>query len=79
MDGSGNIYIADPYNDRIRKVAVATGLISTVAGTGVAGYNGDGIAATTAQLYVPSGVAVDSSGNIYIADSYNGRIRKVTK
>lgn len=76
MDGSGNLYIADKNNHRIRKVA-ANGNISTVAGTGQAGYNADGIAATSAQLYEPYGVAMDSSGNLLIADSLNARIRKV--
>jgi trimeric autotransporter adhesin len=67
VDGSGNIYIADWNNNRIREVNTS-GIISTVAGNGIAGYNGDGIAATAAELYDPYGVAVDGSGNIYIAD-----------
>jgi PKD repeat protein len=79
VDGSGNIYICDQGNDRIRKVTVATGQISTVAGTGSGGYNGDGISAKSATIYSPSGVALDSAGNIYIADQYNSRIRKVTQ
>jgi len=77
VDSSGNIYIADQENHRIRKVDGTSGLISTVAGTGTYGYNGDGITATTAELGYPIGVAVDSSGNIYIADYQNHRIRKV--
>ena len=77
VDSSGNIYIADTQNQRIRKVDAATGIIQTVAGTGSAGYNGDGGPATSAQLKAPSGVAIDSSGNIYIADTQNFRIRKV--
>jgi hypothetical protein len=77
VDSSGNIYIADTDNDRVREVNHATGLISTVAGTGIGGYNGDNIQATAAELYMPYGVAVDSSGNLYIADYYNSRIRKV--
>ena len=77
VDSAGNVYIADFENERARKVTVSTGLISTVAGTGTAGYNGDGIAATSAELYLPAGVAVDGSGNIYIADDGNERIRKV--
>jgi sugar lactone lactonase YvrE len=69
------IYIADTYNHRIRKVA--NGIISTVAGTGTAGYNGDGIMATAATLYLPSSVALDPSGNLYIADTDNCAIREV--
>ena len=76
VDGSGNIYIADRNNERIRKVD-ASGNISTVVGTGTPGYNGDGCRATTARLYIPYGVAVDGSGNLYIADGNNHRIRKV--
>jgi len=76
VDSSGNIYIADYMNHQIRKVNTS-GIISTVAGNGTAGYSGDGGAATVAQLYYPAGVAVDSAGNIYIADYNNNRIRKV--
>ena len=78
IDNSGNVYIADYTNNRIRKVTISTGFISTVAGTGTASYSGDGAAATSAALNTPSGVAVDSSGNIYIADRTNDRVRKVT-
>jgi uncharacterized repeat protein (TIGR03803 family) len=78
VDSAGNIYIADYANERIRKVTVSTGIISTVAGNGTAGYSGDGGAATSAELQHPVGVAVDSAGNIYIADMENNRIRKVT-
>jgi sugar lactone lactonase YvrE len=78
VDGSGNIYIADYFNHRIRRVAASTGIISTVAGNGTEGYGGDGSAATSAKLKGPSGVAVDGIGNIYIADTYNSRIRKIT-
>ena len=77
VDGSGNVYIADSENYRIRKVDAATGIITTVAGTGEFGYNGDGIAATEAMLAGPQGVVVDSAGNLYIADTNNGRIRRV--
>jgi trimeric autotransporter adhesin len=79
IDGSGNIYIADSANNRIRMVTKSTGIISTVAGTGSSGYSGDGGLATSATLNYPRGVAVDASGNVYIADTYNNRIRMVTK
>ena len=78
VDGSGNVYIADWGNHRIRKVEASTGIISTIAGNGTGGYNGDGISATAAELNYPAGVAVDGSGNIYIADDGNNRIRKLT-
>jgi len=78
IDSSGNIYIADVGNYRIRKVTVSTGFISTVAGNGTQGYSGDGGPATSAKMQGPTGVAVDTAGNIYIADSYGNRIRKVT-
>ena len=76
VDGSGNLYIADSHNNRIRKVSGGT--ISTIAGIGTAGFFGDGATAVTAQLSLPQGVAVDGSGNVYIADTNNHRIRKVT-
>ena len=74
----GNIYIADTYNHRIRKVTVSTGIISTIAGTGTYSYSGDNGAATSASLYSPCGVGLDTAGNVYISDTYNNRIRKVT-
>ena len=76
VDGAGNLYIADAVNNRIRKVDTS-GNISTVAGNGMYGSSGDGGPATMAQLAVPTGVAVDSAGNLYIADSDNNRVRKV--
>ena len=79
MDSSGNVFIADTQNNRIREVVKSTGTIITVAGTGPSGYNGDNIAATSAMLSVPYAVAVDSSGNLYIADGFNNRIREVVK
>ena len=76
VDSSGNLFIADWGNGRIRKVDTS-GTISTVAGNGTAGFSGDGGPATSAKLNIPRGVAVDSSGNLFIADWSNGRIRKV--
>jgi uncharacterized protein (TIGR03437 family) len=77
LDGKGNVYIADTYNNRIRKVA-QDGTISTVAGNGIAGFTGDGGAALSAELNTPSGISLDSAGNIYIADTYNDRVRRVS-
>jgi uncharacterized repeat protein (TIGR01451 family) len=76
LDSAGNLYIADMSNNRIRKITPG-GVISTVAGTGVSGFSGDGGAASSAQLSGPGGVAVDAAGNLYIADSFNNRIRRV--
>jgi len=78
VDVSGNINFADSSNNVIRKITASTGDISTVAGTGTGGYSGDGGAATSAKLSAPKAVAVDSSGNLYIADMSNNRIRMVT-
>jgi len=77
IDAAGNLYIADTYNDRIRKVT-PQGIISTVVGNGSQGYSGDGGPATLAQLSYPKAVAFDAAGNLYIADFDNNRIRKVT-
>jgi sugar lactone lactonase YvrE len=77
VDSAGNVYIADYSNHRIRKITTA-GLIGTIAGTGTSGFSGDGGPATAAKLYYPAGMAVDSTGNLYIADSNNSRIRKIT-
>jgi len=77
VDAAGNLFIADASNDRIRRVAAGTGIITTVAGTGVAGFGGDGGAGTSAQLWNPTGVAVDAAGNLFIADAQNNRIRQV--
>ena len=76
LDGSGNLYIGDTGNQRVRRVN-GSGTISTVAGTGTQGFSGDGGPATAAQLRDPVGVALDGSGNLYIADSANSRVRKV--
>lgn len=76
VDRRGNLFLADAANERIRKVSPA-GIITTYAGTGTPGYNGDGIAATSAQLFRPEGVAVDDTGNVFIAENGSVRIRKV--
>ncbi len=76
VDNVGNIYLADAGNNRIRKIT-PDGIIHTIAGTGTAGYNGDGIPATAAQLNAPYSVTVDDTGNVYIGDLYNFRIRKI--
>jgi hypothetical protein len=75
-DAQGNFYVADAINSVVRKFSVG-GAISTVAGNGTQGYSGDGSAATLAQLAFPTGVAVDGSGNIFIADFFNACVRKV--
>ena len=79
LDAKGNLYISDSGNSAIRKVAAATSIITTVAGdgTGIAGYSGDGGPATQAKLSYPMGLALDSSGNLYIADDKNCLIRMV--
>ena len=76
VDGSGNVYIADTWNHRIRKVD-SSGIITTIAGNGTRGFGGDGGSATSSMLNLPNGVAVDGSGNVYIADYHNHRVRKV--
>ncbi len=77
IDGAGNLYIADTANNAVREVSAATGLIFTIAGTGTAGYTGDGGPATSATLNQPWGVTVDPVGNVYIADTNNHTIRRV--
>ncbi len=78
VDAAGNLYIADTSNNRVRKVVAASGAISTIAGNGTNNFSGDGGPATSAQMNSPFGVTQDSSGNLYISDSGNNRIRKVT-
>jgi hypothetical protein len=78
VDAAGNIFIADTNDDRVREVVQATGNIVTVAGDGFSSYGGDGGPATAASLSLPSGVAVDALGNLYIADNENSRIREVS-
>jgi hypothetical protein len=77
IDAAGNIYILDRGVSVVRKIAASTGIISTIAGTGVAGYSGDGALANTAQLRNPSSLKIDESGNIIIADNGNYRIRRI--
>jgi sugar lactone lactonase YvrE len=77
VDARGNLYIADRNNHRIRLVAAGSGAITTVAGTGAAGFSGDGGAAASAQLNAPAAVAVDADGNLYIVDQGNNRLRVV--
>lgn len=76
MDAMGDLFIADIFNNRIRKVNT-NGIITTVAGNGTQSYSGDGGYATNAGIVEPSGVAVDATGNIFIADTFDGRIRQV--
>ena len=76
VDGNGNVYIADTGNNKVRKVDT-TGTITTFAGTGMSGSMGDGGSATSARLSAPRDVAVDGSGNVYIADTGNNKVRKV--
>ena len=76
-DSAGNLYIADTSHHRIRKVDAMTGLITTVAGTGVAGFSGDGGPATAAQLNAPWDVAIDAAGNTYIADTGSHCVRRI--
>ena len=77
VDAAGNLYIADTENFRVRKIAAAGGVITTVAGNGRQGFSGDGGAATAASIDSPSGLAVDADGNLYIADTHNHRVRRV--
>ena len=77
VDAAGDVFISDTGNERIREINHATGVITTVAGTGVIGYVGDGGPATAAQLYNPQGIALDAAGNIYIADTYSSRVREI--
>jgi sugar lactone lactonase YvrE len=78
VDAAGNVYFSDSLNNRIRKIAAGTGIISTVAGTGAAGFSGDGGPGTSASFNNPRGVAIDSAGNIFVADTLNRRIRRIS-
>lgn len=77
VDSLGNLYIADEFNNRLRVVSASTGKISTLAGNGICGFSGDGGLGNAAMLCDPSGVALDTAGNVIIADLGNGRIRSV--
>ena len=77
MDDAGNLFITDRINDRIRKVDATTGINTTVAGSGVRGFSGDGGLATNAALNLPEVAIVDGTGNILIADTFNSRGRRV--
>jgi sugar lactone lactonase YvrE len=77
VDASGNLYISDAYNQRIRMVTASTGIINTIAGNGTSGFS-NGTPATSFELSYPSGIAVDGSGNIYVADYDNSLIRKIS-
>jgi hypothetical protein len=76
LDTSGNLYIADTHNQRIREVS--GGMMATIAGTGTPGFSGDGAAATAASLDLPTAIAIDTRGNLYIADTNNHRIREIS-
>ena len=77
VDAQGNLFIADTSNQVVRRVDAATKQITTVAGTGLSGYNGDNKVATQALLNYPAGLAVDAQGNLFISDMTNQRIRRV--
>jgi len=77
FDSSGSLYIADVHNARIRRVDAETGVLSTVAGVGHVGFSGDGGAALDASISFPSGLAIDSLGNLYFSELLNGRVRMV--
>ena len=77
LDGKGNLFISDSGNERVRKVDLTTGIISTIAGTGVTGFSGDGSLAIESQLSNPIGLAVDDQGDLFIVDRNNNRIRKI--
>jgi len=77
VDAAGNMYVADFNNHRLRKVDAVTGMVTTIAGTGTAGFSGDGGPAINALINNPSDVFVDAAGNIYFVDSQNFRVRKI--
>ena len=75
----GDLFLADAHNHRVRRVDAGTGVITTVAGVGVAGFSGDGVGASAAALALPRGLVVDGAGNLFVADSGNHRIRRVDR
>ncbi len=77
LDAAGDLYIADSHNQRVREVNAATGIIATIAGTGAAGFSGDGGMATAARLDLPTALALDTAGNLYVADTNNHRVRRI--
>ena len=77
FDPAGNLYFSDTFNHRIRRVDAASGIVTTVAGRGEAGYSGDGGPAVEAHLNEPYGIAVDRSGNLYVADRHNHGVRRI--
>jgi sugar lactone lactonase YvrE len=77
IDVAGDLFIADSHNHRVREVAAATGFITTIAGTGAPGFSGDGGVATAARLDLPTALAVDAAGNVYVADTDNHRVRRI--
>ena len=76
IDAADNIYFTDGANQRVRKIS-ASGIITTIAGNGISGYNGNGIAATNAEFHNPNYVCLDGAGNIYVADRYNNQVREI--
>jgi hypothetical protein len=77
LDAQNNLYLADTHNHCIRKITAATGIITTIAGTGAPGFSGDTAIATTANLALPHGLTIDANGNLYLADTANHRIRRI--
>ncbi len=78
LDSAGNLYVADTYNHRVRMISAITGLITTVVGNGAGAFNGEGLPALATSLNLPYGLALDADGNLFIADSSNNRVRKLT-
>ena len=77
LDGAGNLYVADTHNHRIRRVDAATGIVSSIAGSGQPGFAGDTGAGTAAMLALPRGLALDASGNLFVVDANNQRVRRI--